>query len=220
MTGAPRLIAAAALLASMCAAAGAGSLVVAVTDKEGYPVTDAVVVVDPVTRLAPARGAGTSAIVTQEKMRFEPALTVVQVGAKVTFVNNDVWEHHVRGSAAGLQQFAAGNAGGFEFHLDGRPAGKPGRSAEVVLDKRGPVLLGCYIHGSMKGHIYVSDSPWAQKTEADGTARFDDLPNGVAQIRVWHAEQLLDLPARTLELGVSAQRVEARLQVVPRRRRL
>lgn len=40
-------------------------------------------------------------------MRFVPALTLVGLGAKVRFVNNDLWEHHVRTSAAGVAQFNA-----------------------------------------------------------------------------------------------------------------
>jgi plastocyanin len=158
--------------------------------------------------------------VDQEKMRFIPAVALVPVGARITLVNKDPWEHHVRGSAAGLAQFSS-TGSGFELRLDGFVAGKPPKSAEVTMDKAGAVLLGCHIHGSMKGHVYVSDSPWAQRTTPEGQAVFDDLPDGAAQIRVWHSDQLLDLPVQTLQVNsASPSRLTVQLQVVPRRRRI
>jgi plastocyanin len=189
-----------------------------VLDKEGKPVQDAVVVVLPSARGTPKSALPMAATVTQEKMRFIPAVSVVPVGAKVTFVNNDSWEHHVRGSAAGLAQFSS--TGGFELRLDGKPDGKPAKAAEVTLDKAGAVLLGCHIHGSMRGHVYVSESPWAQRTTPEGQAVFDDVPDGAVQVRVWHGEQLLDLPLQSLTVGASPARVTVQLQVVPRRRRV
>lgn len=212
-------------LAGLCAglllatAAQAATVSVIVTDKDGKPVPDAVVVVTPAATGQRKVPLATSATVAQEKMQFVPALSLVPVGAKLTFTNNDPWEHHVRGSAAGIAQFSS-TAAGFELRLDGKPEGKPARSAEVTLDKAGAVLLGCHIHGSMRGHVYVSDSPWAMKTTAEGQAVFDDLPDGPAQVRVWHPEQLIDLPAQTATLGAAPARLNMQLQVVPRRRRI
>lgn len=209
------------LLLSLAAAGShAATVSVIVTDKEGKPVADAVVVVMPAGPGSPAKPPPAQAIVSQEKMQFIPAVTVVPVGARVTFVNNDSWEHHVRGSAAGLAAFTGG-PGGFELRLDGKPAGQPGKSAEVTLDKAGPVLLGCHIHGSMRGHIYVSESPWAMKTTPEGQAVFDDVPAGAAQVRVWHAEQLIELPASTVNAGSGAAtaRLAVQLPFVPRKRR-
>lgn len=209
-------------LAGLLCAGGAlqaASLSVTVLDRDGKPAPDAVVIVTPASAatrpLAPIQTS-----IAQSKMQFVPALTVVPVGSRVGFSNEDGWEHHVRGSAAGLAQFAAGNAGGFELRLEARAEGRAPRVQEVTLAKAGPVLLGCHIHGSMRGHIYVTDSPWALKTGADGVAEFTDLPEGAAQLRVWHADQLLDLPATATTLGSAPGRATVRLQVVPRRRRL
>lgn len=202
----------------MVAGAAAGTVSVTVLDKEGKPVQDAVVVVTPSAKGTPKAPLPATAVVNQEKMRFNPAVTVVPVGAKVTFINNDPWEHHVRGAAAGLAQFSS--TGGFELRLEGKPEGKPGKSAEVTMDKSGAVLLGCHLHGSMRGHVYVSDSPWAQRTTPEGQAVFDDVPDGVAQVSVWHGEQLVDLPAQNLTVGASPARATVQLQVVPRRRRV
>lgn len=214
-------IALAPLLAlAMGFAAQAATVSVMVIDKDGNPVTDAVVVVTPSTPGAAKRPLPPQATVSQQKMQFVPAVTLVPMGARVTFVNNDSWEHHVRGSAAGLAQFTEGGGGGFELRLAGKPEGQPAKWSEVTLGKSGAVLLGCHLHGSMRGHVYVSDSPWAAKTTPEGQAVFDDLPDGPAQVRVWHADQLIDLPARAVTAGAAPARVSVQLQVVPRRRRV
>lgn len=204
---------------AMASGAGAGVVSVTVLDKEGKPVQDAVVVVLPSAKGTPKAALPVAATINQDKMRFVPALTLVPVGAKVTFTNNDPWEHHTRGSAAGLAQFSS-TGGGFELRLEGKADGKPAKGVEVTLDKAGAVLLGCHIHGSMRGHVYVSDSPWAQRTTPEGQAVFDDVPDGAAQVRVWHADQLIDLPLHALTVGANPARATVQLQVVPRRRRV
>ena len=199
----------------------AGTVNVTVTDKDGKPVQDAVVVLMPSTSGAPRSPLmPVAATVGQEKMQFVPAVTLVPVGAKLTFANNDAWDHHVRGSAAGAMQFDASSKGYFEVFLDGKPAGKPAKTADVVVDKAGAILLGCHIHASMRGHVYVSDSPWALKTGPDGVAAFQDVPDGAARMRVWHADQLIDLPSQALAVGAVPANAAVQLQVVPRRRRI
>lgn len=207
-------------LAALSSHVWAGNLQVVVLDKDGKPVADAVVVVVPVNRGAPKAALPSQVTITQEKMRFVPAVSVVAVGAKASFVNNDPWEHHVRASAAGLAQFSTANTGGFELRIDGKPEGRPARSAEGVFEKAGAVLLGCHIHGSMRGHVYVSDSPWAILTGADGIANIEQIPDGAAQIKVWHADQLIDIVPQQTTVSAVAGKVTMQLNVVPRRRRV
>jgi plastocyanin len=205
-------------LFALACAAHAATVSVTVVDKEGKPVADAVVVIVPSAGGKSRHPLPAQATIAQEKMQF--ALTLVAVGAKLTFVNEDSWDHHVRGSPAGLAQFTAAAGSGFELRLDGKLAGKPAKALDVIVDKPGAMLLGCYIHGSMRGNVYVTDSPWAMKTSAQGQAVFDDVPDGPAQVRVWHAEQLLDLPERPVTAGPAPTRLNFQLQVVPRRRRI
>jgi plastocyanin len=215
-------IAAVSALLVFGASAHAGNLVVSVLDRDGKPVQDAVVVVTPANKsAAPKTPMATQATVNQEKMQFIPAVTVVPVGSKVNFVNNDPWDHHVRSSPAGMGQFSATNAG-FELRLEGKTEGKPAKSTEITLDKAGVVgatLLGCFIHGSMRGYIYASESPWAAKTSADGIATFEDLPEGTAQLKVWHADQLVDIAPQQVTVGAVLAKNVMQLTVVPRRRR-
>jgi len=201
--------------------ANAGSLMVQVLDKDGKPAPDAVVVVVPASKTgSPKTPLPVQVTIHQERMRFVPAVSVVAVGARAQFVNNDPWEHHVRASAAGVAQFNAAAGEGFELRLDGKPEGKPARTAEASFTKAGAVLLGCHIHGSMRGHVYVSDSPWAVLTGADGVALLEQVPDGPAHIRVWHADQLIDLAPQAHTVTAAPGKLTLQLSVVPRRRRI
>jgi plastocyanin len=196
----------------------AASLSVSVIDKDGKPTADAVVMVLPSSVSSPKTPLPTTATVSQASMQFIPAVTIVQPGAKVTFVNNDSWEHHVRGSAAGAAQFGSNDENGFVLRLAGKTAASAGKSSVVNLEKAGVVLLGCHLHGSMVGHVVVSDTPWAAKTDANGVATFADLPDGVATVKVWHAAQFVDLkPVQTM-LSSATSQVKMQLSVTPRRR--
>ncbi len=205
-----------------CAWAFAGNLVVSVLDKDGKPVADAVVVVTTSNKaVLPKTPLPAQATINQEKMQFIPAVSLVQVGAKIHFVNNDPWDHHVRSSAAGMGQFNATNAG-FELRLEGKSEGKPAKSVDITLDRAGVLgatLLGCFIHGSMRGYLYASESPWAAKTTAEGLAVFEDLPDGPAQVKVWQAEQVLDIAPQPVAIGATLAKSVMQLTVVPRRRR-
>ena len=204
----------------------AGSLQVSVIDKDGKPTPDAIVIVIPATKGVAKNPPPMQALINQEKMQFIPAMTVVSAGAKVRFTNNDAWDHHVRMSSVGLAPPSTADGvtkeNGFALRLEGKTEGKPPKSTEVTLDRPGAIganLLGCFIHGSMSGHVWVADSPWTVKTDAFGVATLEDVPDGAATIKVWHSAQLVDLKPQTVTLGANPAKVTVQLEVVPRRRR-
>ena len=209
-------------LSTLSLHASAGSLTVSVVDKDGKPVQDAVVVIVPTNKsVLPKVPLPTQATVNQEKMQFIPSISLLPVGAKVRFVNNDPWDHHVRSSPAGLGQFNASKAG-FEIRLEGKSDGKPAAFNDVTLDKAGVIgatLLGCFIHGSMRGYVYASESPWASKSGADGLSTFEDLPDGPAQIKVWQADQLIDVAVQNATISATPSKNLVQLTVLPRKRR-
>lgn len=209
------------LLASL---AQAGTLEVLVLDKEGKPVPDAVVIVQPSGQGVAKRAPPLSAVITQEKMQFVPHVSVVGVGAKVRFTNNDAWDHHVRLTTAGaIASSNPNSADGMSLRLEGKTEGKPASSTLLTLDKpgaTGAVLLGCFIHGSMSGHVYVAESPWTVKTEANGIAVVEDVPDGAASVKVWHAIQVVEKAPQSLVVGAAPAKLTFQLDVVPRRRRV
>jgi plastocyanin len=201
-----------------CMFSHAATLSVNVVDKDGKPTADAVVMVTPSNPLTSKPPSLLTATIAQASMQFIPAVTIVRPGSKVTFVNNDAWDHHVRGSAAGASQFSNNDENGFVLRLAGKTPGGVGKSSVVSLDNPGVVLLGCHLHGSMVGHVVVSDTPWATKTDANGIATFADLPDGATTVKVWHAAQFVDLKPVQTNLSATPSQVKMQLSVTPRRR--
>ena len=207
------------LAAMLCPlAAQAATVQVTVLGRDGKPLPDAVVVIEPTTGAKPAAPAPVSAVIHQQKMQFVPGTVVLPLGSKVTFSNLDSWEHHVRGTPAGLASLNAGTSSGFELRLEGKAEGKEPSRSDVTLTKAGAVQLGCHLHGSMRGFIFVADSPWAVQTDASGVATLQGVPEGAAQVRVVHADQILEGPPVTISITpVTALNLPT--QVQPRRRR-
>jgi len=147
-------------------AAHAGQIQMLVTDKDGKPVPDVVVLVEASSK-AVAVAAPAPVVITQEGARFVPFLTVVPVGSTLRFVNRDSFDHHVRSTANGpLGSVPA--VKNFELRLDGiegavivdvhKPQTAPRKrsgvsAAEVKVDAAGAIGLGCHIHGSMRGQV-------------------------------------------------------------------
>lgn len=199
------------------AAWAAGSLQVTVLGKDGQPLPNTVVTLVSSSGFKPALKRANAQVIEQRSMKFVPAVSVVPKGSKVRFVNLDAWPHHVRGLPGGQATRPDGSPAGFSLVLDGKEEGRPVASAEVTMDTAGPVHLGCHIHGSMRGFVYVSDSPWVALSDASGMVTFSDLPLGGAQVRTWYPQQIVDSPVAEV-LIQPATHLTVQLPFVPRRR--
>ena len=155
------------LAAPLCAA----PLSVRVADAAGHPVRDAVVTIYPAGAAARRPASGGRFTVSQKNLQFHPFLTIVPVGAEVSFPNFDPTKHHV---------YSFSPAKRFEIKLFAKD-----QSRSVNFDKPGVVALGCNIHDQMSAFIFVTDSAWTARTNAQGVARFD-VPNVPARATVWH----------------------------------
>jgi plastocyanin len=181
----------------------AAPLMVRVTDASGKPVRDAVVTLYPAGNAArPARATGRF-VISQRNLQFHPFITIVPVGADVSFPNLDPTKHHVYSFSAAKK---------FELKLFARD-----QSRTVHFDKPGVVALGCNIHDQMSAFIVVTDSAWTARTNAQGLVSFGDAPNAPARVVVWHP--YLRAPGGELQQAVaSTQRVasfQARLRPPP-----
>lgn len=206
-----------ALLMAM-SAAQAADLTVTVLDRNGKPLADAVVLVDSAVqgaRPAPVL----DATVVQEKLRFVPTVTVVGLGAKVSFSNLDSWDHHVILGLMGAGGVYVDPGQNTQFRLAGRVGTKPPASDSKVLGQPGAYLLGCHIHGSMRGHIYVADTPWAKLGGEDGKVVLQGLPEGPARVRIWHPDQLVDGAPTAVQVAASGSAVSITTQIAPARRK-
>jgi plastocyanin len=175
----------------------AAPLSVRVLDVSGRPVRDAVVTLYPAGNAArPARSGGRF-VVSQQNLQFHPFLTIVPVGADVSFPNLDPTKHHV---------YSFSPAKKFELKLFAKD-----QSRTVHFDKAGVVALGCNIHDQMSAFIVVTDSNWTARTNAQGFASFGDAPNAPARISVWHP--YLRALGGQLQQLVSASQRSASFQV-------
>ncbi|MBH9553062.1 cupredoxin domain-containing protein [Inhella gelatinilytica] len=203
-------------LAAFSMAGWTADLEVLVLDREGKPLADAVVVLET-TVPGPRPVPKAEVTIAQEKMKFVPTVSLVHTSTKVKFTNLDRWDHHVRGglSAPGGQYLDPNQ--GYAFRLSGRKAGAEPSSQQRVFTETGPHLLGCHLHGSMRGHLYVTDSPWAAVSAADGNAKLSQVPPGSARLRVWHGDELVETPVQTVVVAEGMAPVRVSTQVLPRR---
>lgn len=156
----------------LAASAAAAPLTVRVLDTSGRPVGDAVVTFYPSGSAArPAHGGGRF-VVSQKNIQFHPFLSIVPVGAEVSFPNLDPTKHHV---------YSFSPAKKFEIKLFARD-----QSRAVRFDKAGVVALGCNIHDAMSAFIVVTDSAWTTRTNAQGLGAFGDAPGAPGRVTVWH----------------------------------
>ena len=202
-------------LALLPPAAPAADLQVYVTTPDGKPAVDVVVALLPLAGSPPPAPRAEPALLIQKDIRFEPYVTAVPLGTTIRFVNRDRFDHHVR-SVPGGPLGSIAPAKTFEFRL---PAARGGKepSADLVMDAPGASGVGCHLHGSMRAHIYVNPTPWVAVTDNAGRAVLQGAPDGAADLRLWHPDQIVAQDqVRTTVAGNG--NVETRLNFTPRRR--
>ena len=193
----------------------AATLQIKVSDRDGQVVPGAVVEVQTSSGALPPMSPPRQVTISQLKMKFVPRVTLVQPGTRVVFTNQDHWDHHVHGTVGGLARML--DAVGFQFRLAGWVDNKPMSSSEVVFDKPGVTLLGCFLHSSMRGYVVVAESPWAAITGEDGVAVIDGLPAGPAVVKLWQADEVAELTPQPVVLGETPVMLSRQLSVAVRR---
>jgi len=204
----------AAALSALAAPAVAATLQMTIVNADGKPTPDAVVLVQP-TASWPAQPLPPVAVIEQKDIRFVPYVTVVPVGGSVRFTNQDSYDHHVRSQPGGPLGSVA-PAKEFEFRLPPKRKGN-NVSPDLKLEVAGSVVLGCHLHNSMRGHLYISSTPWYGVSDEQGKVKIEGLPDGQAEVKVWHPDQVTEQPSLKLQLAGAAS-ADAKLNFNPRRR--
>lgn len=166
----------------------ATSLTVDVTDAHGTPLADAVIFAEPLGGQALPKALH-AAEIEQRKRKFNPLVTVVQVGTEINFPNNDTVKHHV---------YSFSQAKVFDLPLySGKPA------TPQLFDKPGTVVLGCNIHDQMLAYVEVVNTPYFGKTDATGKVKLEGIAPGKYALKAWH-----------YNLPISAQVVEQPITLI------
>lgn len=202
--------------AALCLAGGASaaSLSVTVVDKDGEPVPDAAVTLRYAVQPAATRPVPPPIVVVdQQNLRFLPYLSIVAPGTTVLFTNRDSFDHHVVATAPGLP-------GAEPQQFQTRLPPDPTKPFGVKVTEIGRYALSCHLHSRMRGYIYVTDTPWFGKTDAQGRLRMDNLPDGLVQVQSWHPEQFIDQVVQSPTLGAAVTELKLTLNFKPRTRRV
>jgi plastocyanin len=123
-----------------------------------------------------------TAIMDQINKQFEPNLLVIKRGQSVAFPNSDNIRHHV---------YSFSKAKPFELKL------YAGRSKPPVkFNNSGVVIVGCNIHDSMVGNIYVAEHR-AVISDSNGKVTIDSS-SPISQVTLWHPLQTAQPEQRRL----------------------
>jgi plastocyanin len=198
------------LLTACSYACSASGVAVQVSDSNGQPLADTVVYVEAEGGAALPKPLK-SAEIEQKGLKFIPLVTVVQVGSRIDFPNNDRVRHHI---------YSFSPAHKFDQKLYSGTSAAP-----QIFDKPGVVVLGCNIHDKMVAYVRVVETPYYGKTDSAGMARIEVPAGGKYVLRAWHynmvggqpAEQALvvkageELSAATFRLALKPPAAESAL---------
>lgn len=111
------------------------------------------------------------AIIDQVDKMFSPEQIIIQQGQAVDFPNSDNIRHHV---------YSFSSPKTFELKLY---ADKP--EEPVLFDKPGIVVVGCNIHDSMIGYIYIAQHEKVVISSEQGLAKIE-TELAEPEISIWH----------------------------------
>jgi plastocyanin len=112
--------------------------------------------------------------IANRQMNFIPYVSVVAVGGKAVFANEDPFPHNV--FSPDNEKFNMGNI--------------PQNGAHVRLFKNpGAYSLLCNLHPGMLGYLLVTPSTWAARPDAKGKFTMKHVPSGTYKITAWAPRQ-------------------------------
>lgn len=156
------------LLIAMTLAPAEGDVTGTVTLASGKPASNAVVYLEGNAKSTPLK----KAVIDQRDRKFLPHVSVVTVGTRVEFPNNDVVFHNV---------FTEYHSERFDFGMYAR-----GKTKSQVFDQPGLAVLLCSIHPEMSAYVMCVDTPFYAVTDGKGRFKIPGVPTGEYMVRGWH----------------------------------
>ncbi len=133
-----------------------------------------VVLLETKSKLKVPKQAEQSIKIYQKELQFSPSHSVVMIGSKITFVNDDREVHNIYSKSSGNQ-----------FNLGAMAAGA---AREIQLETPGPVVLRCNLHKDMMGTLFVVPNGYFAQTNANGEYQFEDVKSQEYILEVWHPQ--------------------------------
>lgn len=141
-----------------------------------------VVILETKSKLKVPKQKAQSIKIYQKELQFLPSHSVVMIGSKITFVNDDREVHNIYSKSLGNQ-----------FNLGAMAAGA---SREIQLETPGPVVLRCNLHKDMLGTLFVVPNGYFARTNANGEYQFKDVKSQEYILEVWHPQMYPEDVAR------------------------
>ncbi|MBU2869251.1 methylamine utilization protein [Colwellia sp. E2M01] len=162
-----------------------GQTLIKVVDQHNTPLRNAVIEYVAELTTTNKKSADHIYVMDQINKEFSPEVLIVPVNSLVSFPNSDDIRHHV---------YSFSLAKTFELKLY---AGKP--KSPIHFDNTGVVVMGCNIHDSMVGYIYVTDKSQYYLTDENGEAKLpqNSIPLNT-QLQVWYAGSAAGVDKHTL----------------------
>lgn len=138
-------------------------------DKSGVSVPNAVVSIPNTHANSEHELTQAIAIMDQIDYQYAPEVLIVDKNQWVDFPNSDNVRHHV---------YSFSSPKTFEIKMYAGSDAQP-----IQFNTGGIVVLGCNIHDSMVGYIYVSENETSYLSDANGKLV---LPANTSNITIWH----------------------------------
>jgi plastocyanin len=115
-------------------------------------------------------------VMDQKGLMFQPHILVVQQGQTVDFLNSDSVQHNVFWPSMSGDKKLGHNMGTWP----------KGEKRPYKFDHAGVAPLLCNVHPEMSGFIIVSPTPYYAETDASGSYKIDNVPDGDYTLTAWH----------------------------------
>jgi plastocyanin len=159
------------ILAAVSAAAQAGDISGKVAGGKGISVVYVEAVAGK-TFPAPA----TPLQMDQKSLLFQPHILIAPVGATVEFLNSDKVQHNIFWPAISNNKKLGHNLGTWPT----------GEKRAFKFEAPGIVPLLCNVHPEMSGYIIVTPTPLYAETDAAGSFKIANVPDGSYTVTAWH----------------------------------
>jgi len=112
----------------------------------------------------------------QKSLLFQPHILIAPAGATVEFLNSDKVQHNIFWPAISNNKKLGHNLGTWPT----------GEKRAFKFETPGIVPLLCNVHPEMSGYVIVTPTPFYAETDAAGSFKIADVPDGSYTVTAWH----------------------------------
>lgn len=112
----------------------------------------------------------------QRSLLFQPHILIGPAGSTVEFLNSDKVAHNIFWPAISGNKKLGHNLGTWPT----------GEKRSFKFETPGIVPLLCNVHPEMSGYVIVTPTPFYAETDAAGSFKISNIPDGSYTLTAWH----------------------------------